>query len=32
VLSLDLPHLQQIDGVTVLNPLETTPAELALVD
>jgi len=32
VLSLDLPHLQQIDGVTVLDPLEMTPAELALVD
>ena len=32
VLSLGLQHLQQIDGVTVLNPLRTTPADLALVD
>ena len=32
VLSLDLPHGQQMDGVTILNPLQTTPVELALVD
>jgi predicted nucleic acid-binding protein len=30
LLSLDLPHEQQIDGVTVVNPLMTTPAELSL--
>ena len=32
VLSLDLQHGQQIDGVTVLNPLLATPLELALAD
>ena len=32
VLSLDLPHGQQLDGVTVLSPLLATPRELALVD
>ena len=32
VLSLDLQHGQQIDGVTVLSPLLATPLELALVD
>ncbi|MEN9437018.1 MAG: hypothetical protein RIR09_1673 [Pseudomonadota bacterium] len=32
VLSLDLPHLQQFDGVTILNPLDATPTELALAD
>ena len=30
VLSLDLQHQQQIDGVTILNPLLTTPLELGL--
>ena len=32
VLSLDLPHGQQIDGVTVLSPLQAAPADLALGD
>lgn len=32
VLSLDLPHGQQMDGVTIVNPLQTTPAALALAD
>ncbi|MDZ7937693.1 MAG: PIN domain-containing protein [Rhodoferax sp.] len=32
VLSLDLPHGQQFDGVTILSPLVATPAELALAD
>ncbi|APW43924.1 PIN domain-containing protein [Rhodoferax saidenbachensis] len=32
VLSLDLQHGQQIDGVTILNPLQATPADLALAD
>jgi predicted nucleic acid-binding protein len=32
VLSLDLPHQQQVDGITILNPLDATPAELALAD
>ena len=32
VLSMDLTHLQQIDGVTILNPLVTSPAEFALAD
>ena len=32
VLSLDLQHGQQIDGVTILSPLLATPQELALVD
>jgi predicted nucleic acid-binding protein len=32
VLSLDLPHGQPFDGVTVLSPLVATPAELALAD
>jgi predicted nucleic acid-binding protein len=32
VLSLDLPHGQAFDGVTVLSPLVATPAELALAD
>jgi predicted nucleic acid-binding protein len=30
VLSLDLQHGQQIDGVTVLSPLQATPADVAL--
>ena len=30
LLSLDLPHQQQIDGVTIVNPLLLTPAELGL--
>jgi predicted nucleic acid-binding protein len=30
LLSLNLPHLQQIDGITVLNPLLVTPTELGL--
>ena len=30
LLSLDMPHQQQIDGVTIVNPLLVTPAELAL--
>jgi len=32
VLSLDLPHQQQVDGITIINPLDVTPAELALAD
>jgi predicted nucleic acid-binding protein len=32
VLSLDLPHGQPFDGVTILSPLLATPAELALAD
>ena len=32
VLSLDLQHGQQIDGVTILSPLLATPQALALVD
>jgi predicted nucleic acid-binding protein len=32
VLSLDLPHGQAFDGVTILSPLMATPAELALAD
>ena len=32
VLSLDLQHGQQIDGVTILSPLHATPADLALAD
>lgn len=32
VLSLDLQHQQQIDGVTILNPLRAAPADLALAD
>ena len=32
VLSLDLQHGQQIDGVTILSPLLATPQELALAD
>ena len=32
VLSLDLQHGQQIDGVTILSPLQATPADLALTD
>jgi len=32
VLSLDLPHGQPFDGVTILSPLMATPAELALAD
>ena len=32
VLSLDLQHGQQIDGVTILSPLLATPQELSLVD
>ena len=32
VLSLDLPHGKLMDGVTILNPLQTTPVDLALVD
>lgn len=30
VLSLDLQHGQQIDGVTILSPLQATPADVAL--
>ena len=30
LVSLDLQHGQQMDGVTVLSPLEATPAELSL--
>ena len=30
VLSFDLQHGQQIDGVTILNPLQATPTDLAL--
>ena len=32
VLSLDLPHGQQMDGVTILSPLQATPADVALAD
>jgi len=32
VLSFDLQHGQQIDGITILNPLQATPADLALAD
>ena len=32
VLTTVLAHQQQIDGITVLNPFLTTPAELGLVD
>ncbi len=32
VLSFDLQHGQQIDGVTILNPLQATPADFALAD
>jgi predicted nucleic acid-binding protein len=32
VLSLDLPHGQQFDGVTIFSPLVATPTELALAD
>ena len=32
VLSLDLQHGQQIDGVTILNPMRTTAAELGLAE
>jgi hypothetical protein len=32
VLSLDLPHGQAFDGVTILSPLVAAPAELALAD
>jgi predicted nucleic acid-binding protein len=32
VLSLDLQHGQQIDGVTVLNPLVATPLDLQLAE
>jgi predicted nucleic acid-binding protein len=32
VLSLELQHGQQIDGVSILSPLQATPAELALAD
>lgn len=32
VLSFDLQHGQQIDGITILNPLQSTPADLALAD
>ncbi len=32
VLSLDLQHGLQIDGITILSPLLATPQELALVD
>jgi predicted nucleic acid-binding protein len=30
LLSLDLPHQQQIDGVSIVNPLLVTPADLGL--
>ncbi len=30
LLSLDLPHQQQIDGVSIVNPLLVAPAELGL--
>jgi len=30
LLSLDLPHQQQIDGVSIVNPLLAKPAELGL--
>ena len=32
VLSLDLQHGQQIDGVTILSPVLAAPAELSLID
>lgn len=32
VLSLDLQHGQQIDGVTILSPLQATPTDVALAD
>ena len=32
VLSMDLQHQQQIDGVTILNPLLATPSDLGLVE
>ncbi|MEY3124477.1 MAG: hypothetical protein RLZZ573_997 [Pseudomonadota bacterium] len=32
VLTQDLQHLQQIDGVTLINPFMATPADLALAD
>lgn len=32
VLSLDLQHGQQIDGVTIVSPLQTTAAELGLAE
>ncbi len=32
VLSLDMQHGQQIDGVTILNPMQTTAAELGLAE
>ncbi len=32
VLSLDLQHQQQIDSVTIFNPLRAAPADLALAD
>lgn len=32
VLSLNLPHDQQIDGVTILSPLLAVPGDLGLVD
>ncbi|MBC7916960.1 MAG: PIN domain-containing protein [Rhodoferax sp.] len=32
VLSLDLQHGQQIDGVTILNPMQNTAAELGLAE
>jgi predicted nucleic acid-binding protein len=32
VLTQDLQHLQQIDGVTIFNPFMGTPAELALAE
>ena len=32
VLTMDLPHGQQFDGITLLHPLQATPADLALAD
>ena len=32
VLSLDLQHQQQIDGITILNPLLLTPLDVGLTD
>jgi predicted nucleic acid-binding protein len=32
VLSQGLPHGQQMDGVTILNPLQSAPIDLALLD
>lgn len=32
VLSFDLQHGQQIDGITILHPLQATPADLALTE